>query len=77
MDTAAESWIEQQIAAGNPWAWCTAKVTAEWCGVRGYNYLGCCSYASEADFRAGPYFEGMKTDALADLLANLGVTDAV
>ena len=67
-DMKAERWVQRQLEAGNSWAWCTAKVTAAWNGFEGTDYLGCCSYRSEKDFRKpGGYFDDMKVEALANL----------
>ncbi len=56
--------IESDLESGNTWAWCTVKVTASWNGVEESDYLGCCSYKSEADFKGCGYFEDMKAQAL-------------
>lgn len=75
-DDAEDRRMEQQILAdlrqGNEWAWCHAKVTAS---VRLDNnervevstYLGCCSYDSEAQFKADPYYSDMCAEALEQL----------
>lgn len=74
-DREVEQWIEDQIDRGNDWAWCCAKVTARITlnghDFEGVDYLGQCSYASEADFRADAYFEDMCEQAREDLLATL------
>lgn len=66
--------IRAQLNRGNEWAWCVVKVTAsvELDGERftGEDYLGACSYDSEADFIGDGntgYFPDMKASALADL----------
>jgi hypothetical protein len=70
--------VRAKINAGNDWAWFCAKVTAELVDpstsavvAAGTDYLGCCSYDSEEDFRACPYFESMKTEALKDLRSDV------
>ncbi len=70
--------IRRQLAAGNEWAWCIVTVRATWWDRRtGKSYEGrdvlCgCSYASRADFmQPGGYFDGMKSDAYEELLANV------
>lgn len=64
--------IRRQLASGNDWAWCTVKVSATLGDLTGTDYLGCCSYASKADFIApGGYYDDMKTSALDDLRAQL------
>ena len=60
--------VKDQLNAGNEWAWCTVRVVAEWEGLHGDAYLGCCSYDSESEFtKPGGYFDDMKADAVADL----------
>ncbi len=59
--------IRADYDSGNDWAWCVAKVTATWRGLSADAYLGGCSYASEADFRAGGYYDDMCAECLADL----------
>lgn len=55
----------------NPWAWCLVRVRA-WAGsVYGEDYLGCCSYESEEDFKRGGYWEDMQANALSDLRVRL------
>lgn len=75
-ETDAETckWIRDQLDRGNEWAWCSVKVTAKLktastlVELEGADYLGCCSYKSEEDFRQpGGYFDDMKHEALADL----------
>jgi hypothetical protein len=60
-------WINEQLSRGNEWAWCVAHVTATYGGLKGEDYLGGCSYESEANFRADGYFESMVDDALEEL----------
>lgn len=60
-------WIRDQIRAGNEWAWFCAEVRAEYAGITGKDFLGACSYKSEADFREGDYYADMVTEAIADL----------
>ena len=71
-DREAEQWIHRQLDNGNDWAWCTVRVTAEFEGLLGDDYLGCCSYKSEDDFKQpGGYYDDMKACALAELNAKL------
>jgi len=71
-DRSVEQEIYRQLDAGNEWAWCCVRVVAEWNGLIGDDYLGCCSYASEADFCvAGGYFEDMKESAALCLLEKI------
>lgn len=67
-DVETEKWIVDQLNEGNEWAWCCVKVSALWRGLEGTAYLGCCSYASKADFmQPDGYYDDLKADALADL----------
>lgn len=70
-DEGAIAWVREQAAKGNEWAWFAAKVVARWNGFEGVDYLGACSYESEEDFRACPYFEDLKAQALDDLNWNI------
>jgi hypothetical protein len=71
-DKANEDWIINQLESGNDWAWCTTKVTASYAGLDGVDYLGCCSYHSEKDFRTpGGYYDDMVDCALQDLASQL------
>lgn len=62
-DLECENQILADQEAGNPWVWCTVKVTARCNGFRGHADLGCCNYASEEDFRTGGYYDDLKSDA--------------
>ncbi len=66
-DREVEREILADLADGNDWAWCTVKVTARVDGIEGTSYLGCCSYASEKDFRNGGYYPEMKEEAVREL----------
>jgi len=72
-DAATEKWITDQLEAGNEWAWCIVRVTCYYDaglhGITGTDYLGGCSYDSEADFaKEGGYFEDMKRQAYDDFV---------
>lgn len=73
-DTEEDCKAENAILAAlecNPWAWCLVRVRA-WAGsVYGEDYLGCCSYESEEDFKRGGYWEDMQATALSDLQVRL------
>lgn len=71
-DARVEKSIINDFNNGNPWAWCTVKVTAKWNGFEAYEYLGCCSYQDEDDFkRPGGYYDDMRREALANLNSEL------
>lgn len=71
-DQEAEREIARQLAAGNEWAWCMVEVKAEWRGFTASDYLGCCSYKNEAEFKAVGYYEDMRNQALEYLNTILG-----
>ena len=74
-DRLAEGEIISALADGNDWAWCRVKVTARVDGIEGTDYLGCCSYRDEEDFREGGCYEDMQGCALNELRDKL--TDAL
>lgn len=64
--------IREKYESGNDWAWCTVHVSARYAGFVGDDYLGCCSYEGEADFKQpGGYYEQMVDDACGDLADKL------
>jgi len=73
-DKAAEDALIDELTR-NEWAWCLVKVTATAkvgkYTFTGVDYLGCCSYANEADFKAGGCWDDMKEQALDDLKETL------
>lgn len=74
-DTQVEDAIIERINAGNEWAWCCVRVTAQTTidghYFAGDSHLGCCNYHNEDAFKVGGYFEDMKEQALADLMVSL------
>jgi hypothetical protein len=70
-DKECEDRIINDINSGNVWAWCCVTVTASSRGVEARDTLGCCSYESEEDFKACPYYAAMKEAALEMLLEAL------
>lgn len=66
-DKKAEDEIIELLESGEVWAWCCVEVAARWGSFSGHNYLGCCSYRNEGDFREGGYFEQMIQEAIDDL----------
>lgn len=73
LDTETCDAINARLEDGDEWAWCSVKVTATfgWGLVSASRYLGQCSYADEAGFRADAYFEDMRAEALDDLALDL------
>ena len=78
LDRRVERRISQDFEGGNQWAWCTVKVSC-WLPmvpqITGEDYLGCCNYDSESDFRCGGYFDDMKEQAYDDLTMQLSVVE--
>ena len=70
-DRACENEIIARLDRGDLWAWCTVKVTARWGDYEASEYLGCCSYENEKDFKAGGYYEQMRDEALTRLQAEI------
>jgi len=74
-DREVEDGIIERLNNGDIWAWASVHVIARYEGVpdvHGDDYLGCCSYADEADFtRPGDYYDDMKCVAREDLKAKL------
>jgi hypothetical protein len=67
VDRRAEQDVIDGLAAGNEWAWCTVRITAEHLdsGVVGESFLGTCSYDSEEDFmQVNGYAPDMIDDAV-------------
>lgn len=62
--------IIERVREGDEWAWCCVKVTVSCAGMEESEYLGCCSYQSEADFRANSgYFDDMVQECKGRLVA--------
>jgi len=69
LDRRTEQLIQEQLEAGNIWAWCTVEVSVEWNGIESEEeYLGCCSYKSRSDFAENSgYYEDMVSTCLDNL----------
>ena len=70
-DDALDKKEEDRILADlewNEWAWCVAKVTAEFHGLTATEYIGGCSYESSLDFiyNSG-YYDDMVETCLEDI----------
>lgn len=71
-DAQIEQEIRDQLEAGNEWAWCAVRVKATAYDAQGEqiaygeDFLGGCSYASEADFLACGCYEDMRDIARDD-----------
>lgn len=59
-DKAYEDDILARLESGDIWAWFTAKVTVrDSYGREASDYLGCCCYEDERDFKRGGYYLDM------------------
>ena len=63
-DRACENEILARLARGDTWAWCSVRVVATFASGQATmmitsDWLGCCSYQDENDFKAGGYFYDM------------------
>lgn len=74
VDKEVEDKIINDFNSGNLWAWCTVRVAAKWKEFEGDDYLGCCSYNSEEEFKSDGYFKDMKQNALDELNKNISLT---
>jgi hypothetical protein len=63
----AVKWVEDQLAAKNPWAWCMVTIIVTFRQFVEKDYIGGCSYESEEDFKKGGYYEAMVTVAVAEI----------
>lgn len=67
-DQQVEAEILERLEQDDVWAWATVCVSAEWEGLKETEYLGCCCYANEEEFRQeGGYFDDMVQEALTNL----------
>ena len=64
-------WIRAQLRSGNEWAWCCAHVTVSYRGFTGEEYLGGCSYESEANFKADGGYESMVDTAIEEIIQEI------
>ena len=58
-DKLDEKTVIDDLLSGNQWAWCNVEVRGEYLGLSASDYLGCCSYKSEQDFKTGGYYTDM------------------
>jgi len=69
-DRETEAWIAKELAGGNEYAWCWAKVTAWFEGFEGADSLGAISCKGGADFEEH-FLPEMKRNARANLIAEV------
>lgn len=70
-DKRCEDEILARLDRGDVWAWALVEVRASWEGWKASDFLGACSYESEAEFRADEYFADMRETALRALADTL------
>lgn len=63
-DHAAEAEVANRVARGDVWAWARVTVVGSWRDYEASTTLGGCSYESEEQFRADPYFEEMVAEGV-------------
>lgn len=63
--------IEEQLARGNVWAWCSVGVLASWNIFEAIDWLGECSYESEEAFRRSDYYEDMIDHVVRKIAAQI------
>lgn len=69
-DREDEEAILARLRKGEDWAWCCVKVTVSCGELSESEYLGCCSYADEEDFRTNSgYFDDMVRECKDRLIA--------
>lgn len=65
LDRDEENAILVRLDMGDVWAWFTAKVTVrDSYGREASDYLGCCCYEDEKDFKRGGYYLDMIKECL-------------
>jgi hypothetical protein len=68
LDREAEDEIISRLESGDIFAWFTAKVTVrDDKGNEATDYLGCCNYRDEDDFRMGGYYLDMVEECVRQL----------
>src|SRR4029077_7723666 len=70
-DKKLEDYLINEVNNGNVWAWASVKVECHYKGLTGTDYLGCCSYKDEDDFKKDGYYKDMKNAAYADLIQQI------
>lgn len=66
-DRAYEDSLQALLAGGDIWAWCQVEVAVTYRGFHASDYLGCCSYVDQDDFKRSGYYEDMVQAALDTL----------
>ena len=68
-DRKCEDEIIERLNDGDEWAWACVKVTVTepTSGLSADDYLGCCTYKDEAEFRKDGYFDDMVSNCMTKL----------
>jgi hypothetical protein len=67
-DKQVEDSIIKRLENDDLWAWCTVELQVSYKGIlTASDYLGCCSYDNEADFKDGCYYDDMIETCLSEL----------
>src|SRR5688500_7160137 len=62
------NYVREQYNNGNEYAWFSAKVTVKYKGFEATDYLGCCSYKSEKDFKQNSgYYKDMVMTCISEI----------
>lgn len=67
VDRAAEQELADRLDSGDVWAWACVQVAVRFDGFEADAHLGGCCYDSEADFRAGEYFDDLRREAAGEV----------
>lgn len=69
--------IERQYNNGNEYAWFCAHVTVKYKGLEADDYLGCCSYKSERDFKENSgYYDDMVRGCIDEINRTITANNA-
>jgi len=64
--------IQFKLARGNLWAWCQVRIEVTWGGFNECQYLGCCSYENEEDFKQhSGYYDQLVDEVIDNLNQNI------
>ncbi|KKN21621.1 hypothetical protein LCGC14_0923630 [marine sediment metagenome] len=66
-DTVLNNAIAERLNNGELWIWCTVEVKVTIDGFTANDYLGCCSYDNEQEFKAGGYYDDMVETCKEDI----------
>jgi hypothetical protein len=65
-DRLVEDRILQDLRS-NAWAWCQVEVRGTVGSLTASDYLGCCNYSDQDDFKNGGYYDDMLENVRAEL----------